>query len=190
MDSGGKSSLLDVVKRRFDEGLGRESVTRMLYIGIIPAGVDKRTVCDSHVEFLEEMDADVSGLMLVQQNTVLNLIEAAGDVVTALLRHMHTESLRESPCISDVRIVSVVEDCPSRAFVSWSYRSVSLAAEPGWKVEGDTLDLAYDMYSKIVAIGRQLTNSELSHEEQYVQFCRCAKCSTLDLSSETKFWIT
>lgn len=60
-------------------------------------------VCDFHTSFLTMLNADVSGLMLLQQTSVLNLIEALPDVIHALLRHIQLESESETPRITSVR---------------------------------------------------------------------------------------
>jgi hypothetical protein len=61
-------------------------------------------VCDFHHTFLTLLGADVSGLMLLQQSSMLNLIEATPDVIHALLRHIQAET-SENPasCLANVR---------------------------------------------------------------------------------------
>lgn len=161
-----KPSLLDTVQRRFQDEGGRESVTRLMYIGLIPKGSSLKSVCQYHETFLKDIDADVSGLMILQQDSFLNLIEAAPDAIMALMRHINKQREETSPCLTSVRVLASSEDCPSRAFVSWSYRSVSLKAEPKVDLDGDDVaGVAYEVYSKLVALGKELTNQDLTHAD-------------------------
>lgn len=140
----------------------RESVSRLLYVGLIPATATKQQICDSHKSLLEDIDADVSGLMLLQSRSFLNLIEATPDVIGALLRHVQLECENpDAPCMSDVRVVACTEDCPTRAFVSWSYRSINLPSE-AVVLEGDIVPHSFDMFNKLVQLGQRLTDADLT----------------------------
>jgi len=161
-----KPSLLDTIQKRFADEGGRESVTRLLYIGLIPKTSSQRAVCTYHEEFLKEIDADVSGLMILQADTFLNLIEAAPDAIMALLRHIAKQAEEERPCLETVRVLASSEDCPSRAFVSWSYRSVNLKAEMSLVLdEEDVVGTSYETYSKLVQLGQQLNDADLTHAD-------------------------
>jgi hypothetical protein len=159
-------SLLDVIQARFEAGGGRESLTRMLYVGAIPKSATKHQVCDYHANFLTEIEADVSGLMLLQQNSFVNLIEATPDVIHALLRHLQVETENPAGCISSVRIVACSEDCPNPAFVSWSYRSISLPVESAVDLEKEDIVVSsFEMYNKLVKLGQQLSDADLSQAD-------------------------
>lgn len=150
-----------VVQSKFDST--RESVTRLLYVGEIPKTTTKQEICDYHKSFLTEIGADVSGLMLLQSTTFLNLIEATPDVIIALLRHMQLEMENaEAPCIANVRVVANTEDCPTRAFVSWSYRSVSLPPQASDLGDTDIVTSSFNMYHKLVQLGQHLTDADLT----------------------------
>ena len=58
-------SLLDVIQQRFETKGGRESVTRLLYMGLIPRNSSQKEVCMYHKDFLKEIHADVTGLMIL-----------------------------------------------------------------------------------------------------------------------------
>lgn len=51
-------------------------MTRMLYMGLIPRHASQKDVCMYHKHFLKEIDADVTGLMILhgtqQQQTTSN----------------------------------------------------------------------------------------------------------------------
>lgn len=158
----GEKSLLDVIQARFDGNGGRESLTRMLYVGVIPKTATKHQVCDLHAQFLTDIEADVSGLMLLQATTFINLIEATPDVINALLRHIQLQTESPTACVSSVRIVACSEDCPNPAFVSWSYRSITMPAEPGVDLDKeDIVTSSFEVYSKLVKLGQQLTDADL-----------------------------
>lgn len=57
------------------------------------------------------------------------------------------------------------EDCPTRAFVSWSYRSVTLKSEIVDLEGEDPVSTSYDVYSKLVRLGQQLTEADLTHAD-------------------------
>lgn len=157
-----EKSLLDVVQARFDAGGGRESLTRMLYVGSIPKTATKHQVCDYHASFLTEIEADVSGLMLLLQTSFVNLIEATPDVINALLRHLQQETESPTACITNVRIVACSEDCPNPAFVSWSYRSISMPPEAGVDLDKeDIVAASFEVYFKLVKLGQQLSDADL-----------------------------
>jgi hypothetical protein len=158
----GERSLLDCIQSRFEVAGGRESLTRMLYVGVIPKTATKHQLCDLHASFLTEIEADVSGLMLLQQTTFINLIEATPDVIHLLLRHLQLELQSPTACVSSIRIVACSEDCPNPAFVSWSYRSITMPAESGIDLEKeDVAASSFDMYFKLVKLGQQLTDADL-----------------------------
>jgi hypothetical protein len=103
--------------------------------------------------------------MLLQTTSFFNLIEASPDAIYALLRHLDTLSKADSPLVTDLKVISAVDDCPRRAFQSWSYRSPSLAPEAGFSLEGeDVLEAGFQLYSKLVAVGQQLTDADLTQE--------------------------
>lgn len=161
-----KASLLDTIQKRFADEGGRESVTRLLYIGTIPKTSTPRIVCSYHEDFLKEIDADVSGLMILQPDTFLNLIEAAPDAIMALLRHIAKQDDEAEPALDNVRVLASSEDCPSRAFVSWSYRSVNLKPEMSIALdEDDVVGTCYETYSKLVQLGHRLNDADLSHAD-------------------------
>jgi hypothetical protein len=60
-------------------------------------------ICDYHAGFLTDIAGDVSGLMLLQQTTFVNLIEATPDVIHALLRHLQAEADAPEGCVSSIR---------------------------------------------------------------------------------------
>jgi len=140
-------------------------------VGIIPRHSTQKDVCLYHKNFLKEIDADVTGLMILHQECFLNLVEGGPDVVMALLRHVHKNVTSASPNISSVRVLASTEDCPTRAFVTWSFRSVKLLkSDTPPDMEGDhPVNLAYNTYSKLVRLGRQLTEADLTH----VRVCGC-----------------
>jgi hypothetical protein len=120
------ASLLQCVARRFDDEDGRESVTRLLYVGTVPKASKTmlQALCTYHESFLKDIDADVSGLMVLQADTFLNLIEATPEVVIALLKHLDAEASRPGGIIENLRVVACAEDCPTHCFTSWSFRPV------------------------------------------------------------------
>lgn len=101
-----KPSLLETIQARFADDGGRESVTRLLYVGLIPKHSSQRAVCSYHETFLKEIDADVSGLMILQSETFLNLIEATPDAIMALMRHIAKQGEEAKPCLTEVRVLA------------------------------------------------------------------------------------
>jgi len=111
--------------------------------------------------------------MILHQDCFLNLVEGGPDVVMALLRHVHKNVESGSASITDVRVLASTEDCPSRAFVTWSFRSVKLLkSESVPDLAGDDpVNSAYNTYSKLVRLGKQLTEADdLTHVRTLVVF--------------------
>ena len=124
----GQSLLGSVLHSRVDaQGIVPKTVTRVFIAASLASGsVPSQEICDFHAVFLGETDTDVTGLfLLVQRDSCIHALEASPETITALLRHM-----LGTPMFSGITIVSAVEDCPSRCFASWSYRSVALPQEP------------------------------------------------------------
>ena len=160
-----RPSLLDTIETKLEESKGYEGVSRVLYVANISRNSSKQHICNFHKTFLKDIGADASGLMVLQQSTFLNLLEATPDIIAAVMRHLHEEATSDAPSITDVKIVAYVDDCPSRAFMSWSYRSVTLQPETGIDFASeDTVTASFDMYSKLVDLGKLLSdkgNSEV-----------------------------
>ena len=119
---------------------------------MIPRHSSQKDVCLYHKNFLKEIDADVTGLMILHQDCFLNLVEGGPDVVMALLRHVQKNLSSPSASLNSVRILASTEDCPSRAFVTWSFRSVKLPKSdtpPDLEAEEPVM-AAYGTYRKLV----------------------------------------
>lgn len=81
-------------------------------------------------------------------------------------------------CFQNVRVVAHTEDCPARAFVSWSYRSVSLPPQSAELPDSDVVPASFDMYSKLVKLGNHLTDADLK-PVRVCSSCRLAVCGCL-----------
>ncbi len=55
-----------------------------------------------------------------------------------------------------------MEDCPAPAFITWSFRSVTLSAEPALDLDRENpVSSSFEMYYKLVQLGQQLMDADL-----------------------------
>ena len=59
-------------------------------------------------------------------------------------------------------VLACVEDCPAPAFVSWSFRSVTLAPEAFAVDAQDPVSCSFDVYFKLVQLGQHLMDADLT----------------------------
>ena len=133
-DTGGAGlSLLDTIlhTRVSADGIVSRTVSRLLYVCQYAAGIRPQELCEQQAQLLSEADPEATGFLLVQPLSMWGLVETSPEAVAALLRWAVA---RQAPGIAQLRscrIVAQIEDCPSREFGSWCYRSVVLPPEPG-----------------------------------------------------------
>ena len=83
-------SLLEVQQNRLREAEISSGITRCVYIASIAAGKDNEQVGPFHEKLFQELGLgsdvlDVCGLMLVQSQTICNVIEGPAATVIAIL---------------------------------------------------------------------------------------------------------
>ena len=91
----------------------------------------KRQVCDYIARFLEVRDPEMRGLLIIQARSMLQVVEAAPEVVVSLLRHLQASTSAVEPVIEAVRVIAHTEDVPERVFGPWTYVTLSLPSEGG-----------------------------------------------------------
>lgn len=130
--AGAGLSLLDTIlhTRVGLDGVVSRTVSRVAYVCKYSASASPQELCERQAQLLSDTDPEATGLLLVQARSFWGVLESSPETVAALFRWMSAESK-----ISSCRVILQIEDCPSRAFGPWSYRSVMLPSE------GGTIDL-------------------------------------------------
>jgi hypothetical protein len=150
---------LDVVnKRRAEENQPRDSITRLCYVATWGGVMTPGQAGAAHDKMINSLDdANVSGVLLIQSESLINLVETKEDVAMDLLRQ-----LSDNSSFTNVRVIVSAEDCPSRIFSDWNYRVVQSGAEADIDLGHEDLATAgYSIYSKILKIGKQIAEQRL-----------------------------
>lgn len=159
-NAGAGISLLDSIlhARVSQTGVVLPTLTRLLYVAKLSTTAVVSEICDFHAQFLAEVDSDVTGLLVIQAGSLLNIIESSPEAVTALLRHLREEASRgDEARIQSVRVIGFTEDVPERQFSPWAYTSVSVPPEGTVNIEGEpALLLCATLYRTMVQVGQQL----------------------------------
>ena len=147
---------LDAVnKRRVEKNEPRDSITRLFYVASWRDTVTPVEAGAAHEKMINGLDDQaVSGLMILQSESLVNLVETKENIAMDLLR-----KISESTEFQNVRVVVSAEDCPSRIFQDWTYREVKTNAEPDVDLgHEDLASSGFSLYSKILKIGKALSN--------------------------------
>jgi hypothetical protein len=152
-------SYTEIVSTRLG-GKPRLSITRVLYCTHLSGEVSADQVGLEQKKCVESMEGHLTGLMLVQNGTVVNLIEGSADDVMEILR-----GIAALPYMAETRIVVSSEDCPARCFTPWAYRVIDNTGGDGTDIKDDLVNESYTMYSSYLNIGKKLLKSKVSHGE-------------------------
>lgn len=161
--AGAGLSLLDtILHQRVDaSGVVAKTVTRLCYAARLDALANSADIADLHAAHLAEADADVTGILIIQQRSCLCLIEAAPETVTGLMRILAAETERPSPRIVTARVIAHTEDCPARCCPPWTAHTLALPGEAAVDVDAEApAALATQLYRTLQQIGTQLREGE------------------------------
>lgn len=121
-------------------------------------------VMDIHKSFIQQAASDAEeaetilrGLMLLQNQTILNIVEASPEIVNSLLTHLKNNAMGNESCVfRNIRIIGHVEDCQRPLFPRPLFHVVQIGG--GTKLELDSAeDIAphcYDLFSRMIKIGQ------------------------------------
>jgi len=157
--AGAGLSLLDTIlhTRVSLEGVVSRTVTRLLYACKYSSGASPQELCEHQAQLLSDADPEATGLLLVQPTSFWGFVETSPETVAALLRWIDSELTRTDGegRLRSCRVIVQIEDCPSRAFGPWSYRSLMLPPESG-VIDLDAqspVALSSQFYNTAVSIG-------------------------------------
>ncbi|KAJ3158561.1 hypothetical protein HDU86_002786 [Geranomyces michiganensis] len=125
-----RTSLLDIVR----DGLGRSGKTTMLYRVVVcgkhaAASTDRNELAAHYQKFFKQYQAEaelITGLLVVMERVWVHVLEASSKVTYAVLRDLHRSSL-----FTDVKVLLVQDDVPTRFFPFWASRNNDVPAEGG-----------------------------------------------------------
>ncbi|CAM9183938.1 unnamed protein product [Chrysoparadoxa australica] len=176
-------SYLDVLEQRLnpaptdeDEGLntGRRSISRLLLVARLgeTAAAEAKNGDASYLTkkqegmfklvLAEENAAPITGVMIVQKDSMMHLIESSSDTCTGLLRLM-VESEDMAGCIEDIKIVAASDDCPTTYFSRWYHYCLQLPAETGLDIDNeDPVEAAWGVQDKLAELAASMESGEKS----------------------------
>lgn len=159
-----RRSLLDVVQEKLQNQGKTVVLSRIVYLGSIdPKIVSKEDVLAMHedvfVKVREEMEMDMTGLLMCYSNTFIHVLEAQTKALLAFLREVNSIAPHERP-FTAIRVISSTEDIPYRAFPKWS--STFIAAEddnkPAVYADQDAIvEAASGVNLNLIKIGKSLS---------------------------------
>lgn len=191
-NAGAGFALIDTIlqARLAHTGVVLPTWTRLLYVAKLSKSATPQEVYELHANFLADFDREATGLLVIQANSALNIIESSSETVTALLRHVQAEAARgDDARIVSVRVVAFTEDVPERTLSPWAYAAVSLPPEGTVVVDADaTVTLSANLYRTVSQVCQQLKEagpSGLEHlQERYAAYLpsddRVAALATTD----------
>ena len=100
--------------------------------------------------------SQMSGLMLLQQDSVVKFREGKAELV-----HLCLQKLRECADMKDAKVLICSEDCPKRYFADWHSKFVKLPTESDAVID-DPLAESFQAYSNIMELGVKLHEKNIS----------------------------
>jgi hypothetical protein len=134
--AGAGLSLLDTIlhTRVNLDGVVSRTVSRVVYVCKYSSTASPADLCEQQAQLLSDSDPEATGLLVIQPKSFWGILESSPETVAALMRWMAAEMSptasaaagRPEPRVKSCRIVCQIEDCPTRGFGPWSYRSMVL----------------------------------------------------------------
>lgn len=153
-------SLLDsVIHARAASGFVQPCFTRLLLSIYF---LDKGTGTKRSAEISSMLaNGEVSGMGILQSNSLWVIIEAAPELCVEFLRKIQNDYFNPSgphyKKLKDARIVAQIEDCPARIFGLFSVLNFELPSEANYKIDdSEVVQLASETYTQILDLGRTI----------------------------------
>ena len=169
-------SYFEAIQQRLERDSLETRWTRCMIVARIAGKAS--AVGSHHAALLEAASANsegdafpIHGLGIVQSQSLACIVESTPTACMAYLQAIAAECAAaedgehqlEPWAIEDVRVVANSEDCPRACFGPWAYREISVAREQDIDLEQENItDAAFNVYSRLVQLGKQLTGKELS----------------------------
>ncbi|KAJ3166233.1 hypothetical protein HDU88_003456 [Geranomyces variabilis] len=125
-----RTSMLDIVR----DGLGRSGKVTMLYRVVVcgkhaATGANRNELAVHYQKFFKQYQAEtelITGLLVIMDKVWVHVLEASSKVTYAVLRDLNRSSL-----FTDVKVLLLQDDVPTRFFPFWASRNNDVAAEGG-----------------------------------------------------------
>eukprot|EP00903_Cladosiphon_okamuranus_P013711 g12767.t1 len=160
------SNYLDHLDGRLEKQGGRSSVARLLLVARIrEAAGDPDAVVRYHERVFEEIlseqhAATITGVLIVQKESVIHLVETSMDTSTAFLRQIQSMEAELDPSarvMENVKILVSSEDCPAPYFAKWFHYNVQLNAESNVDIDKeDPVEASWGVYDKLVELASEM----------------------------------
>eukprot|EP01138_Halocafeteria_seosinensis_P015878 gb/GECG01016204.1/.p1 GENE.gb/GECG01016204.1/~~gb/GECG01016204.1/.p1 ORF type:complete len:353 (+),score=52.80 gb/GECG01016204.1/:1-1059(+) len=122
-------------------------------------------VMDIHKTFIQQSASDpeeaeniVRGLMLLQNQTILHIVEAAPEIINNLFEHLQTYAQGEGSCIlRNIRIIGKIEDCQRPLFPRPLFHVVQIGGGSKLDLDNaeDIVPHCNDLFSRMLQIGKK-----------------------------------
>lgn len=172
-----------------------QNFTCLMYVGKLSADMPPHEICDFHALVLEEIDREVTGLLIVQASSFMGVVESSPENVVALLAALQRTYKADTV---PIRIVGFTEDVPMRRFSAWTYTTVSLVPEPTVDLDAEpAASLCSNLYRTIIHVGKEIKDSgapaSTQLRERFAQYLpsdeRVAALATSDKVTSLSEWM-
>jgi len=183
-----RNTLLDVITESLQRQGKTELLDRIVYVGRLTDVVPNRKDFSSYFEsFFTKYHHDVvvpesvttgsnvTGILLVLQQTCLHFIEGSSKTLKAHIRDLHSTP-KAKRIIDDIKIIVATEDIPYRAFPSWVTRVLNIGrnvtpSDPPSEIE-DLEPQISETYLNLLQLGRGLSEQDPGRLEEVLDALR------------------
>ncbi|CAM9607652.1 unnamed protein product [Ascophyllum nodosum] len=160
------TSYLDHLDARLDMQGGRASLARLLLVATKGKGADDPDeIVRYHERLFEEIlteqhAAPITGVLIIQRESVVHLVETSMDTSTAFLRQIQSMQANQDPSsrvLEKVKILVSSEDCPSPYFTKWFHYDLQLNEENNVDINNeDPIEASWGVHDKLVELASEM----------------------------------
>ncbi|CAK8689478.1 testis-expressed protein 47-like [Clavelina lepadiformis] len=107
---------------------------RLVFISKLSSELsDKRKLGEYYEELFEKLENEhkaegVSGILLIYPGYVVHLIETSSDILYDILRDLDQLASKNSPLMTEPKILTISHDVPTRLYQQWSFRILNISS--------------------------------------------------------------
>ncbi|CAM9216123.1 unnamed protein product, partial [Choristocarpus tenellus] len=114
----------------------------------------------------EEQAAPITGVLIVQKESVLHLIETSMDTSTSFLRHLQSMEDGVAPherIMDNIKILVSSEDCPTPYFPKWFNYYVQVNPESNIDINReDPIEASWGVLDKLAELAKEMSQQQSS----------------------------
>lgn len=173
-----RTSLLDVIRERFDKMGKRISVSRMVFVLELNAKVPSAAEAGNKYfsDFVAGSEATgseegLSGLLVCLPSAVVHLVEGPSKELYRMLREVQAvleKKKRENPLFVRGKVVVSTQDIPVRAFPRWGSKVMGgVRAEAKDREPEPAGTLVSEMYHNLLTLGKHFSAIEYQNDGEW-----------------------